>query len=293
MAKLDRVHQKIFASTAPASDIGVIGSLHEGNPTEATSVQDIQSLAAFEAGIRSIVIGENSPIIEEDNALYKLITYQLAYLFQNSIPEWSPLVEYQKMGMVTVGEDHYFLENALTSINEDPSLGGPWTRFYLSPDMMPDFYVRRDALKRPGFVNDTVTEVLASSVDLEWTDAMSVTTQNKNGVRIYFTTPFANDPGYIFLSAINTTAYGEIRITKQVGGNIYPIGYNLITSFSEELLIGSYLSPGVLNTIDPSPTIAEQEGAWATYKVQIRLFKGGDATAVLGIRNTSMVIVEA
>lgn len=126
MAKLDRVHQKIFASTAPSSDIGVIGSLHEGNPTEAASVQDIQSLAAFEAGIRSIVIGENSPIIEEDNALYKLITHQLAYILQNGIPEWDISTDYHT-GQICIHQGKLYQSIVDNNLGENPLTStGKW-----------------------------------------------------------------------------------------------------------------------------------------------------------------------
>lgn len=155
MAKLERVHQKIFASNAPASDVGVIGSLHEGNPTEAASVQDIQSLAAFEAGIRSIVIGENSPIIEEDNALYKLITYQLAYLFQNGIPEWDSLVEYHPLSMIKHGANYYFLPSG-TSENQEPGVSGAWETFYPSANLMPLKTIPVNRLRKNFIENDTI-----------------------------------------------------------------------------------------------------------------------------------------
>ena len=156
MAKLDRVHQKIFASTAPSSDIGVIGSLHEGNPTEAASVQDIQSLAAFEAGIRSIVIGENSPIIEEDNALYKLITYQLAYLLQNGVPDWSDSTTYY--------EDQFCKNNGIIyRSKEDSNTGNDvsntlfWEECVLAPSKMQDQIIPARKVSKNIFLQNILT----------------------------------------------------------------------------------------------------------------------------------------
>ena len=125
--KLSRIVQKIFGINAPNTDMGVIGSLHEGNPTEATNVGDAQNLTAFENGLRSILIGENSPILEEDNALYRLITYQLKYLFQNGIPEWSATEEYFK-GSVVNHDGVIYRSEIDSNTGSNPSQGIGWIR---------------------------------------------------------------------------------------------------------------------------------------------------------------------
>lgn len=88
MAKIDRRTQKIFGSAAAAGEIGVIGSFAAGSPSYSTDPQNIQALSQYLGGWYDVVVGQNSPAIQDMNALDYLITRQLAYLFQAGISEW-------------------------------------------------------------------------------------------------------------------------------------------------------------------------------------------------------------
>lgn len=88
MAKLTRVFQKVFASTASGTQVGVFGSLAAGSPAYTSDPTTVQSLSAFLSGWYSAVIGGNSPAIQDMNSLFFLGFRQLAYLFQAGIPEW-------------------------------------------------------------------------------------------------------------------------------------------------------------------------------------------------------------
>lgn len=140
MAKLPRIKQEIFGSEAGPQDIGVVGSLHEGNPTYALTTEQIQSLDAFKRGLRSVVIGENSPILEEDNGMYKLITQQLAYLLQRGIPEWNEDTVYFRGSWVSdnSGNIYYCL---LDDVSTPPSDPDDWIKFNISPNQWPINYV--------------------------------------------------------------------------------------------------------------------------------------------------------
>ena len=94
MAKLTRVIQKTFGSLGPAGDFGVFGS--KANPPQTFS-QDpvaIQSLQAFLQGWGQSIVGNYQPPMEDMNSLFLLAFRQLAYIFQEGIPEWETGTSY-------------------------------------------------------------------------------------------------------------------------------------------------------------------------------------------------------
>lgn len=102
MAKLARKNQKIFAQNA--TNNGVFGSLQAGNPTLSNDIEQIQSLPAYLLGWNEATMtGELLPPLEEFQAIQYMITRQMAYFFQEGIPEW--------------GADVTFYEGSLTKEN--------------------------------------------------------------------------------------------------------------------------------------------------------------------------------
>lgn len=100
MAKLTRVFQKIFGSTAGASEMGVFGSFAAGSPANSSDPATIQSLSNFLDGWFSAVVGENSPSMEDMNAAFFLAYRQLAYLFQAGVAEYDATTAYYIGSMV-------------------------------------------------------------------------------------------------------------------------------------------------------------------------------------------------
>lgn len=94
MAKISRALQKIFGSSGASSQFGQFGSLAAGSPTTTKDPATIQALANYLTGWYGAVMGNNSPAIEDRNALDFLITRQLAYIFQAGVPEWEVGTEY-------------------------------------------------------------------------------------------------------------------------------------------------------------------------------------------------------
>ena len=91
MAKLSRIFQNIFGSSAGTDQIAVFGSKFAGSPAFTTNPATAQSLSNFLAGWFQAVIATpngNSPCIEDMNALFNILTYQIAYGFQAGVPEW-------------------------------------------------------------------------------------------------------------------------------------------------------------------------------------------------------------
>lgn len=94
MSKITRKTMKIFGSSAGANQIAKFGSLNAGSPAFTTDPDTIQSLSNYLVGWYNAVVGGNSPAIEDMNALFYLYAYQLAYLFQEGIPEWDSATTY-------------------------------------------------------------------------------------------------------------------------------------------------------------------------------------------------------
>lgn len=114
MAKITRKNQLIFGSTAGVNQIAEIGSLAAGTPVFSTDPDTIQSLSNYLNGWFDIVIGENSPAIEDMNALCYLYAYQLAYLFQAGVAEWNTSTVYYIGSLVNVAGVLY---SSLTDAN--------------------------------------------------------------------------------------------------------------------------------------------------------------------------------
>lgn len=94
MAKIARKNMKVFGSTAGTNQIEQFGSLAAGLPVFTTDPETIQGIANYLTGWFAGVVGNNSPAIEDMNALCYLFAYQLAYIFQAGTPEWSSLTTY-------------------------------------------------------------------------------------------------------------------------------------------------------------------------------------------------------
>lgn len=106
MAKITRIYQRIFGSTAPVSGTGTVGefgSLAAGTPTASTSVAVIQSLDAWLKGWLEAIVGDNGPPIEDMNGFGFVVTTQLAYIFQQGVPEWDTTTPYYKGSLVNSG----------------------------------------------------------------------------------------------------------------------------------------------------------------------------------------------
>ncbi len=103
MAKLVRKLMKVFGSSATVNQRAVFGSYAAGAAAFSTDVETIQSLSNWLSGWFAAVVGGNSPAIEDVNSMAFVFAYQLAYLMQAGIPEWSATTTYYIGSMVTTG----------------------------------------------------------------------------------------------------------------------------------------------------------------------------------------------
>jgi len=119
MAKLDRVIQKIFGSTAPTVQVGKFGSLAAGLPETTKDPTLIQSLSNYLGGWYFAVLGNNSPAIEDMNAIHFLYSYQLAYGFQAGVAEWLDVTTYYIGSIVNI-QGTLYKSISDDNINNDP-----------------------------------------------------------------------------------------------------------------------------------------------------------------------------
>lgn len=103
MAKLNNVLAKIFGSGAGLNQISKFGSLYAGSPEFTTDPAAAQSLSNYLTGWFASAIGGNSPAIEDMNAVFFAITYQLAYYQQSGLPEWISTKTYYIGSLVNDG----------------------------------------------------------------------------------------------------------------------------------------------------------------------------------------------
>lgn len=99
MARLERKTQKIFAEEADNN--GIFGSLQAGAGQSTSDIAQIQSLPAYSQGWNAATISsEKLPSLEEMQGLQYMFTTQLAYIFQDGMPEWDANTTYYKGSMV-------------------------------------------------------------------------------------------------------------------------------------------------------------------------------------------------
>lgn len=102
MSKILRKSAKIFGSTPGPNQIAQFGSLAAGSPVFSTDPAVIQNLSNYLEGWFAAVLGGNSPAIEDMNGLCFVMSYQIAYLLQQGVPEYDAGTTYYTNSLVNV-----------------------------------------------------------------------------------------------------------------------------------------------------------------------------------------------
>lgn len=127
MSKLTRVLAALFGSTAAADEIAQFGSLAASAPLFSTNPAEIQGLDNFKEGWFGAVMGDNSPTIEDMNGLFFVLFYQIAYFFQQGIPEWSDSATYYIGSLVQDGFGNTFISIQNENTNQSIYSASWWT----------------------------------------------------------------------------------------------------------------------------------------------------------------------
>lgn len=130
MAKITRKHQKIFAGGVPVTNVvAEFGSLAQGAAGYTGDPDGIQT-TEYEGGWGEAVINNFAPCIQDFNALFYLITYQLAYLLQAGIAEWNSLTSYYIGSLVHDGSGGIYMSLTNDNVGHAVSTAGEWTPIF-------------------------------------------------------------------------------------------------------------------------------------------------------------------
>lgn len=131
MAKIIRKRQDIFAGGVPASNVvAQFGSFQNATPNYSHDLDVIQALPAWENGFADAVVNNYAPAMQDINALFYVVTSQLAYLMQNGIAVYNSTTEYSIGSLVT--DDVGGLYMSLTNTNTGNALtsAANWLNYY-------------------------------------------------------------------------------------------------------------------------------------------------------------------
>lgn len=147
MARLSRAIQRIFGESGGVDEFGEIGSRAAGNPQTTKDLTDIQSRVQFLQGWFQTTIRQtlpdgtdaDLPASEDLNSLFFLLSSQLAYIYQNGIPEWLDSADqryYANVSFVQVNGDVYQAlqgdDGANINSQRNPTTEGEWWRLVWS-----------------------------------------------------------------------------------------------------------------------------------------------------------------
>ena len=127
MAKIARKHQKIFGGDLTANgNISEFGSLAEGTPEYSDDPDLIQVRTAYGNGLASAIIGNFAPALQDFNALFFLITRQMAYLFQAGVTEWCSTTSYYIGSLAHDATGVIYMSLSDTNLNQAFSVATKW-----------------------------------------------------------------------------------------------------------------------------------------------------------------------
>ena len=147
MAQLSRAIQRIFGESGGVDEFAEIGSRAAGSPQTSKDLTDIQSRVQFLQGWFQTTIRQtlpdgteaDLPASEDLNSLFYLLSTQLAYIYQNGIPEWLDSADqryYADVSFVQVGGDVYQAlqgdDGANINAQRNPATEPDWWRLVWS-----------------------------------------------------------------------------------------------------------------------------------------------------------------
>ena len=134
MAKITRTTHKIFGATGGSSYYGEFGSAKAGTPVNSRDLATIMSLGAWSTGWQDALVATvngNAPCLEEENSVMFVHSTQMAYIFQEGIPEWDSGTTYWKNSIVKLpltlggseGNPQLFASLIDTNLGNQPPAG--------------------------------------------------------------------------------------------------------------------------------------------------------------------------
>ena len=94
MAEIERKVQKVFGGNlSPSGNIAVYGSKLAGSVAYSDNLDTIQN-NSWLVGLLGAISPNKAPYVQDLNAIFYVLSKQLAYIFQAGIPEWNSDTEY-------------------------------------------------------------------------------------------------------------------------------------------------------------------------------------------------------
>ena len=205
MAQITRAIQKIFGDTGGTGEFGVIGSAAAGAVQTSKDITTIQSLVQYLQGYFQIISDTGVaeiPYSEDLNSLFFLVTTQLAYLFQNGVPEWLNSADqryYANVSFVQVNGDIYqaILGDDVSNINsqQDPTTETNFWRL-IWPSSLSAFLTTVSASTTINLLTNPAPRI----INVTGTNSIALTLNNQMARAGEILTIFNNNPNAVTLT---------------------------------------------------------------------------------------------
>lgn len=127
MAEIERKAQKVFAGgVSPSGNIAVYGSKLAGTVNYSSDIDAIQN-ERWLTGLFGAISPDKAPYVQDLNAIFYVLSKQLAYIFQAGIPEWNSQTEYFAAKSVVRYNGQLYISVA-NSTNKAPTDNSYWMK---------------------------------------------------------------------------------------------------------------------------------------------------------------------
>ena len=127
MAEIERKVQKVFGGNlSPSGNIAVYGSKLAGSVAYSDNLDTIQN-NSWLVGLLGAISPNKAPYVQDLNAIFYVLSKQLAYIFQAGIPEWNSQTEYFAVKSVVRYNGVLFMAIA-NNTNKTPTDATYWIR---------------------------------------------------------------------------------------------------------------------------------------------------------------------
>lgn len=171
---IERKHQKIFGDNLTAlGNIAAYGSKQAGSPTFSNNLDIIQT-ASWLQGIMGATSSDKAPYVQDLNAIFYVITKQLAYLFQAGIAEWDSQTDYFAGKSVVLKNGKIYIATS-DNKNVEPEVTSGWnTKWKLLSYGSQEYFAECNSL-----TNNQTKEITIDNVNLDSNNKIPVGTKIK------------------------------------------------------------------------------------------------------------------
>lgn len=221
MARIPRKFQKIFASDA--NNNGVFGSKADGTGVLSNDIETIQGNDAYPEGWNEAVLGTRKfPALEEFQSLHYMTTTQIAYIFQEGIPEYNVATEYHQRSIVKKSGTYEIYGSKI-----DTNIGNPLTDTD-SWEFLTDFTASFGQ----------ATETAQGIAELATAEEVRIGTDDERIVTPLKLNPYKPPTGLVSAYAFSTAPAGWVFASNLTIGNAASGATNRANADTVDLFIG-------------------------------------------------------